>query len=548
MMAQRAALLLFLASVLIACSSTGNETTSSGASAGGGGAGTGGAGGSATGGGGNAPNICDELGLPRNDMLTEGGGSSYGDIATDFTVQTLDGPWNLAENWTGCDSYLFINYFAASYGDELWSSSATGLFETSANNVHYFFGAYGAPDQRGATLQQMKGNVDAALAVMTPEDAAWWAPRVHYVTDIPGAIEGSLGALYAGDPNVVFGLGITRQQRFDNTGFLGAYSGGGFSGNLRMAGYLSRYYNFVHDRDAAVMAESDVTVVPMIATQLVTSNNELYTATFPDAATMAGFDTMALDVELSCGPSATDCGEWDYEAYIELCSDSSCTSSHQIGLWITPYSRPGTRRWVIEATPFLSMLQAGGEQTLRFGMLWNMNPNTMNVSFRLQNKGVGTAPRDFVPLYTGGTFNASYNDNKLPINFTPPSSTTKVELAVIVTGHGQDAGNCAEWCNHEHAFTINNSAVHTKSHAGEAGQAYGCAERVDEGVVPGQYGNWAPSRAAWCPGLEVAPWIVDITNDVTIGSQNEISYQGLYNGGTPIGGRIRMSSFLIYSE
>ena len=37
-------------------------------------------------------------------------GNDYGSIAADFTVQTLDGEWNLQDNWSGCDSYLFISH------------------------------------------------------------------------------------------------------------------------------------------------------------------------------------------------------------------------------------------------------------------------------------------------------------------------------------------------------------------------------------------------------------------------------------------------------
>ncbi|MBW2454111.1 MAG: hypothetical protein JRI68_06360 [Deltaproteobacteria bacterium] len=531
-----------------ACSSEEEEqpTTSSTSGTGGGGGGGGMAG--MGGAGGATPDACGELGLPVRAFVDEGGGTTYGDLATDFTVQTLDGPWSFSEGWSGCETYVFLNHFDSTTGNSLWGSDAAELLSASARNVHYFFGAYAEPGMRDPMLQQMRGKVDTALAAMAPEDATWWASRVHYVTDDPAAIVGSLGGLYQEYyPSVLFGVAIDRYQRFDAAGSLQAFIGSGFSGRLRTAGYLGRHYNFVYERNEAVAAETDVTVVPMLTDQLVTENNQLYPVPFPDAATMAAFDHMVIDVELSCGPGPTDCGEWDYEAFLELCDDQACTGRDQIGLWITPYSRPGTRRWLIEATPFLSMLQDGGERFVRFGMLWNMNPNTMNVSFRLRTTGAAAAPRDFVPLFTGGTFDATYNDNYQPISFTPPSATTKVELVAILTGHGQEASNCAEWCNHEHEFTVNGTAVHTKSHP-EAGTGWGCAEMVDEGVIPGQYGNWAPGRAAWCPGLAVQPWIVDITDDVTIGAENQITYQGLYNGGTPVGGRIRLSSYLVYSE
>jgi hypothetical protein len=65
-------------------------------------------------------------------------------------------------------------------------------------------------------------------------------------------------------------------------------------------------------------------------------------------------------------------------------------------------------------------------------------------------------------------------------------------------------------------------------------------------VVPGQYGNWTPQRAAWCPGQIVKPTRQDITAAVRLGEPNTITYRGGYRGGEPAGGRIRLSSYLVF--
>ena len=119
----------------------------------------------------------------------------------------------------------------------------------------------------------------------------------------------------------------------------------------------------------------------------------------------------------------------------------------------------------------------------------------------------------------------------------------------IISGHGQDEGNCAEWCNHQHEFTVNGSATHLREFPGQV-VSQGCSEQADLGVVPGQWGNWTPGRAGWCPGQAVQPWIVDITDDVTIGELNTLDYIGKY-GGQPVTGnrgRIRMNTYLVFSE
>ena len=49
-------------------------------------------------------------------------------------------------------------------------------------------------------------------------------------------------------------------------------------------------------------------------------------------------------------------------------------------------------------------------------------------------------------------------------------------------------------------------------------------ETIPQGVVPNQYGTWGYGRAGWCPGMDVAPYIIDITDFVSIGEENVIDY------------------------
>ncbi|MEZ4405159.1 MAG: peptide-N-glycosidase F-related protein [Polyangiales bacterium] len=51
----------------------------------------------------------------------------------------------------------------------------------------------------------------------------------------------------------------------------------------------------------------------------------------------------------------------------------------------------------------------------------------------------------------------------------------------------------------------------------EAQSPDGCANRVSEGVIPNQHGTWYFGRGGWCPGLDVAPWVVDVTSQARPG-------------------------------
>src|SRR4029078_1097974 len=63
-----------------------------------------------------------------------------------------------------------------------------------------------------------------------------------------------------------------------------------------------------------------------------------------------------------------------------------------------------------------------------------------------------------------------------------------------------------------------------------AGTDNGCTDQVVSGVVPNQFGTWFFGRGGWCPGLDVAPFVADITDQVALGADNVITYQGLLNG------------------
>jgi len=488
--------------------------------------------------------VCEEWGFPEAPYLP-GTGSDYGKVAGFFSAETLTGTWKLDEEWTGCETYVFIKYT----GDNtFWNADLSLFINKTAPNTHYFFSGYGNQEDVYQKVIELKSRMDSALSSLPASVAQQLSPRLHFLTTTATEIQGSVGAFFKKSTIPV--LGIDRAQKFHQGGSMAVVSGGAFVSQITQTVWLGRYFNYLaKTADALKEDQDEVTLVPLFSGTEVTANNGSYTAEFPSADEMVGFDTMIADLRVSCGPGPLDCGEWDYEAFIQLCDDPECTTVNEILVWITPYSRPGTKHWTIDMSPFLGLLQEGGTRTFKFGMLWNMNANVLDLDFRLSNRGKGYASRTVIPLFTGGNFGGDYNDKYEPVTVDVPESTLHSELVVIVSGHGQESGNnCAEWCNHQHEFTVNGSTSYTKDHAGQAGTQYGCAEQVDDGVVPGQYGNWAPGRAAWCPGLPVHPWVVDLSEDLTAGGTHDITYRGLYQGGEPAGGRIRLNSFLVLYE
>ncbi|MFM2246900.1 MAG: hypothetical protein RL071_2974 [Pseudomonadota bacterium] len=172
-------------------------------------------------------------------------------------------------------------------------------------------------------------------------------------------------------------------------------------------------------------------------------------------------------------------------------------------------------------------------------------------------RGCGTGP--WVRLEpTGapmpdGAWAELWDASKLPQTFTPPPGTTKVTLAAVISGHGfaDTPENCAEFCDHQHLFTVNEALTVTKDNLPWVNMREGCAEQVDVGVIANQAGTWPYGRGGWCPGLQVDVWEADLTPGVAMDGANTLAYYGQMDGapwrpGVGTGARVDMRSWLIY--
>ena len=522
------------------------------------------------------PDVCEQLSLSRTPMRT-GTGSVQGDVASDFTVHELnDVTFHLADAWTGCESYVFVTYFPRTSGSGVWEGDA--LFRSLAGagitdgprNVQYFFMSNEEDGAARVTrVETLAWDFDDALqALGSEEEREFWRTRVHYVTDRASEIEGAPGSYlrdaiaYARTPGAIvdlgergragvpipFVFGIDRSQRFDPGDSLAPSVG--TRSNLSMVRFLPDYYNYLHDLDARLATET-ATVVPVLADERTTTRIFTREVTLPSVGEMAAFDTLEFDVAVTCdarNPFA--CSEWDRIANIFLCTDATCTETREIARWITPYWRRGTQHWTLDASAFLGLMRGGGEQTLRIelGPEWERPTEWLvHLAMRFSTRG-GPRAMGAIPAYRGGTFDGTYNEMHAPMQFTVPAGATRVELVTILSGHGQTSGaNCAEWCDHRHVFEVGTTTLPALQHTMPMiGSPIGCAARARDGVIPGQLGNWAQSRAYWCPGLPVPATRTDITSLVTPGTETTLRYTGNYRGSAPQGGDIALSSYIVW--
>ena len=527
---------------------------------------------------------CDDLTLPRRAFEAGDGGVQFGEIAGDFSVETLDGPWRLSEQWSGCESYVFLTYFPDLRqggqgdwsGDQLWASEIAPLYLKGPRNVHYFFTSFEeeAAD-REARADALRTSFDRFLGANVPDanDRNYWRDHFHFVTDRVTEIEGSVGPFVTSYLEYMFSdegladlgdrgmaqsplpeaFAINRHQRWDPVGSLSPIVGQ--APTFEMASYAGHFYNHLIGLDDRLAGEGDVTVVPLLA-ETVTERIFNQTVTLPDAQAMAAFNTLEVDIQVNCpARNPFNCSEWDRIARISLCLDAECAEKQEMMRWITPYWRRGRRRWAQEISPMLALLRAGGEVIFQveMGPDWERKTKRqVDISLRFSEATPAGGPEASASggalAFTGGEFIEAYNTRD-PFTFTPPAGARRVELISIISGHGQAEGsNCAEWCDHRHQFTVNGVELPEISSPMTPGSLTGCAERAGEGVSPGQWGNWAPGRAYWCPGLPV-DWVrQDITEQVTPGVESAITYEGSLAGATPRGGDIALSAYVIWYE
>jgi hypothetical protein len=485
------------------------------------------------------------------------GTAAYDTPAPDFTVQTTEGPFALSEAWTGCDNFVFVLY-QPGYGaaaDSFWASSVLALVEDSDPNTQYLFATLEAdatPEEREARVRQIETRIEDALAIQDEEVQATWRPRFHYVLDC-GLDVPVVAAVLAANPNEVH-FAIDRHQLVREGNNTATYNGMSWVMQLGNTRYWARYYNAQYALDAALAAEEaagDV-LVTRVADRVEITAGEPFTWALPDAATMAQYQTLAIDMRVECPgaghPYASTCGEWDTVGGIWLCADEACTAESQrrIVKWITPYSSPG--RWVIDITPELVALAAGGP--LRFVAAHGDNDvgaytYKYTVDLRFGKSADGLRPFALEGLIPEGNYDfATMADAFDPFDVTPPAGTQKVELYARISGHGAvSPSQCAEFCTFEHAFGVNGVDY---QHEYVTESTDGCAARVAEGVTPNQGGTWWYDRSSWCPGWVTEEWREDLTASFDLGGANAVEHVPTYQGGAPPGGNMDSRVELVF--
>jgi len=483
--------------------------------------------------------------------------------------------WNFEYQWNGHETYIFITIGVPTSLSLWYSTSIESLLLNSPNNVHYFF-----ISDRSTYYDDIinkKDEVDEILSNLSYEEQEHWKKYLHFVPNKCDTHEESFVEAICYKRSTA----IDRFQKWREIGYLG--NPATFSGTyIDYLAHEAIYFNYEwetiyepdHNYDEIVVFEKEHYTGGWASTisRLVD---------FPESSQLNNYSEMSVELLRGCPDESMNysddgCDDYDRLAHMYICQgqcfevinydfdqyyciengyswneeSNLCYETNflddinqedcppefwdfnkkcdEISRWVTPFDRQPHHLTYI--SPFLALVQPGGTKMIKFQESgW---PNSLlTLKIRLYESSDQTInPKQYQHLWKGTVpFNPDYNENRPPIVFEVPDNTEKVEFVSYITGHGWGCGgcyNCAEFCNSRHTFTINGGTLEFQKDHEPAGSNDYCMEleTIALGVIPNQYGTWGYGRAGWCPGMDVSPYIVDITNFVNIGEENVIDY------------------------
>ena len=434
--------------------------------------------------------------------------------------------WDFETEWNGEDCYIFINYTTSS-GTLLASSTKELLLSNSPMNVHYFF----ISDRTTYTtdIQNLKNTFDEILEGFSQELQEHWSTHLHFIPQRTGALNNWLEEALSGED----AIGIDRFQRIRETGYFG--NPASFQGTyIHYLAHEAVYYNY--EFGAIYEPDEDYDEITVLDEAHYTggwaaSISEI--TTFPSNQELDEYSRMSIELLRGCPDASMNysdagCDDYDRIAHMYIC-DTDGSNCYEAARWITPFDRQPHH--LTDISPFISLIRPGGDKMVKFQESgW---PNSLiTLKFRFyrdpDSQNIEKA-QEIIPIWNGTVgFNPDYDSNRPPNVFEIPQNATKVEFVSYITGHGWgcDSYNCAEFCNSKHIFELNGGTYEfDKAHPNASSSNYCMSlEAIAQGTIPNQYGTWGYGRAGWCPGQDVAPHVVDITENVIIGEENIIDY------------------------
>ncbi len=238
------------------------------------------------------------------------------------------------------------------------------------------------------------------------------------------------------------------------------------------------------------------------------------------------YKTITVKIALRCPNAAVrSCDYVDQRGFVGVVQRAGNVETvHEIQRFITPYGSPTS--FTADVTSLRPLLS--GSVSLRLWVDTWAHPGSnigdgwrVDVSLEFTGGVPARLPIAVVPLW--GETKFDYGDPQKPIatsvgtrSFSIPPEAKGVELRSFITGHGQgNSENCGEFCPKSHTFSVGGRPFTKQIWRTD------CATTGSRDQTSGAY---VYSRAGWCPGATVLPWVVDVTAAAPAGATGQVSY------------------------
>jgi len=225
------------------------------------------------------------------------------------------------------------------------------------------------------------------------------------------------------------------------------------------------------------------------------------------------FERILLHFDLEC--PITGCDPWDQPAKISV---ETAEGDVEIARFITPYGIE-CGPWTVDVSDFKSILK-GPTNIKSFIQVFGQSGWLLNCDIEFVSADLPAFSK-MAPLWE--TDYLVYGDPSVMSDDLPAVSTVIADntksghMRMTISGHGQgNTNNAAEFFNVTHQIVVDNEV---------AGDHNLWKNDCGQNPCSNQGGNWTPSRAGWCPGQEVRPYVFDLTDMMTVGQELSLDYE-----------------------
>lgn len=226
----------------------------------------------------------------------------------------------------------------------------------------------------------------------------------------------------------------------------------------------------------------------------------------------SGYSQLLLHISVAC-PS-TGCDPWDQAGYVNVKKDDK---EYEIGRFITPYNK-ACGPWTIDVSDFRSVL-TGTVDVISFIQVWGTSGWLLTLDLEYVEGEVEKPFTKVIPLYeidyqVYGDPAISYDLPEQTVGI--PANTQLAHIRMTNTGHGQaNTNNAAEFMEANHHMWVNGIDKFTH---------HLWKDDCDQNSCSPQNGTWQYARAGWCPGQQVNPFWMNITDVLTPGDDMVFDY------------------------